>query len=175
MDTLSHGLWGAIVAGRKTRRDFWAAFSFGMLPDVLSFGIAFASIFFEFNQHVLGEPPPIDSIPVYVFSLYNVTHSLIIFAAVFGIVWVVRRKAYWPLFAWGLHILVDIPTHAYAFFPTPFLWPISDFKIDGTAWSSPYIFIPNVILLVVLYGWFFVVRRRLQKKKEKIHNGENQF
>ncbi|MEK7134770.1 MAG: hypothetical protein AAB805_00625 [Patescibacteria group bacterium] len=167
MDTLSHGLWGAIVAGRKTRRDFWAAFAFGVLPDVLSFGIVFASVIFEFNQHVLGEPPPMESIPAYVFLLYNITHSLIVFVAVFGIVWVVRRRVYWPLAAWGLHILVDIPTHAYAFFPTPFLWPVSDFKIDGMPWSSPYIFIPNVVLLGVLYAWFFIQRRRARIAKER--------
>ena len=101
------------------------------------------------------------------FLLYNITHSLIVFVAVFGIVWVVRRRVYWPLAAWGLHILVDIPTHAYAFFPTPFLWPVSDFKIDGMPWSSPYIFIPNVVLLGVLYAWFFIQRRRARIAKER--------
>jgi len=49
----------------------------------------------------------------------------------------------------------------FEFFPTPFLWPISDFKVDAWVWGSYYIFIPNVILLIALYSWFFI------KKKEE--------
>ncbi len=166
MDSISHGLWGAIIAGRRNKRNFIAAFIFGVMPDALSFGIFLSTIIFEFKKHVWGEPPAIESIPAYVFSLYNISHSLLVFGLVFILVWVMRKKMYLPLSAWGLHILVDIPTHAYAFFPTPFLWPISDFKIDGTPWSHPYIFIPNVILLGGLYVWFFISRRRTRKIEE---------
>jgi len=171
MDTISHGLWGAVVAGRKNKRNFIVSFLFGIMPDIFSFGILFASLIFEWKTHVWGEPPPIESVPAYVSSLYNITHSLVVFLIIFGLVWLLLRRPYWPMSAWGLHILVDIPTHSYAFFPTPFLWPISDFKIDGTPWSSLYIFIPNVVLLITLYTWFFVLKPRRDKKTAK-QNGE---
>jgi hypothetical protein len=45
----------------------------------------------------------------------------------------------WILAAWGLHILIDIPTHSLALFPTPFLWPVSDFKVNGIGWDNPII------------------------------------
>jgi hypothetical protein len=76
------------------------------------------------------------------------------------LLWVIFKKPILEFMAWGLHILVDIPTHSSAFFPTPFLWPLSDFMVDGVGWSSPWIFFPNLILLVVFYLWFFVHKKR---------------
>jgi len=67
--------------------------------------------------------------------------------------------------AWVLHICMDIPTHGTAFFPTPFLWPVSDFHVDGMPWSTPIIFIPNVLLLAVLYAWFLCKRTKPSPKK----------
>jgi hypothetical protein len=65
--------------------------------------------------------PPESSIPQYVHHLYNVTHSLMIFLAVFLVAWAVRKRPVWELGAWGLHVLVDVPTHSSSFFPTPVL------------------------------------------------------
>jgi membrane-bound metal-dependent hydrolase YbcI (DUF457 family) len=90
-----------------------------------------------------------------VYTLYNVSHSFLTAFLVFGIVWFVYKKPMFELLAWPLHILVDIPTHSSEFFPTPFLWPLSDFTVNGISWGQPVIFIPNVVLLIGLYVWFF--------------------
>lgn len=166
MDIFSHGLWGGIAFGRKNRRDFWVSVLFGILPDILSFGPFFvmAVLGFAGGAFHFGEPPSPDRIPALVYAAYNVTHSLVIFAAVFGFVWFLRKKAYLPLAAWGLHILVDIPTHSSAFFPTPFLWPVSSFYVSGIPWGTPIIFIPDIILLVGIYAWFFWIKRQNRKK-----------
>ncbi|OGI16146.1 MAG: hypothetical protein A3E38_00860 [Candidatus Moranbacteria bacterium RIFCSPHIGHO2_12_FULL_54_9] len=159
MDIVSHGLWGSLAFGRSTRKSFWLAFFFGIAPDLFSFGTYMAAAFLGLNSHAdwkSGEPPDPSQIPIYVHNLYDLTHSLIVFAAVFALVWWFRKKPLYELAAWGLHILVDIPTHAYIFFPTPFLWPLSDLRIDGIPWSHPIIFIPNVTLLLVSYYWFFI-------------------
>ena len=37
MDIVSHGLWGSIAFGRKSRSSFWMAFVIGMAPDIFSF------------------------------------------------------------------------------------------------------------------------------------------
>ena len=74
------------------------------------------------------------------------------FSSCFFLVWVLVKRQVWELSAWGLHVLMDIPMHSFAFFPTPFLWPLSDWKIDGWQWMTPSIFIPNVILLILLYA-----------------------
>jgi CRISPR-associated DxTHG motif protein len=82
---------------------------------------------------------------------------------VFTLLWVIFRKPIWESLAWGLHILLDIFTHSFRFFPTPFLWPISDFKVNGWHWGRPEIVIPNIFLLVLLYAWFLYRRWRGRK------------
>ncbi len=163
MDIVSHGLWGGLALGRASRRSFWTAFGFGTVPDLFSFGLVFANGLWVhgldfFNG--LGHPPDPSLIPAYVYNLYNATHSLVVFALVFGLVWLVRGKPLMELGAWGLHIAVDIFTHSEAFFPTPFLWPLSDLRVDGVPWSDPRIFFGNVLLLAALYAWFFLRRKR---------------
>ena len=167
MDTLSHGLWGGIFFGRKLRKDFWIAFLFGVLPDLLSFGIYIAGSWVGIFNHPSfssGKHPDPSVIPTFVQSFYNVTHSLVVFLLVFGIVFLIRKKMYWPMMAWPLHILSDIPKHSAEFFPTPFLWPLSNFHVQGTSWGQPYIFFPNWIALILCLYWFFL-RPRCQKKQ----------
>jgi hypothetical protein len=163
MDIVSHGLWGAIAFGRANRRSFWTALLIGMAPDFFSFGLVFANGLLHHGLeflHGLGHPPDPALIPAYAYSLYNATHSLVVFAAVFVLVWIARRKPLMEMSAWGLHITLDIFTHNDAFFPTPFLWPISDARFNGVPWGDPVIYFPNVLLLAVLYAWFFFKRKK---------------
>lgn len=165
MDTFSHGLWGGIAAGRKSRKSYWLAFLFGIAPDLFSFGVYLAAVFLGLSARpdFRMEPPQDNFIPGYVHSLYSVSHSLIIFVLVFLIVWLIFKKPIYEMLAWGLHIVVDIFTHSDAFFPTPFLWPISDYHFSGIPWSHPIIFIPDLILLAVLYLWWYLSRRKILK------------
>ena len=157
MDFISHGLWGGIAFGRSSRRSLALAFLFGIAPDLLSFGPvvvgAIAAHGLDFS-HRIGHPPDPAAIPAYVYHLYDLTHSLVVFGLAFALVWLLRRRPLWEMGAWGLHIVVDIFTHSTAFFPTPFLWPLFDVRFDGRSWADPVIFVPNVVLLVVLYAVF---------------------
>lgn len=169
MDVLSHGLWGGAIVASKGKRFFWLGFLFGILPDIISFLPHFFDMTFGDGWHPLGKRPPLESIPQITFALYNVTHSLIIFSAAFLATWAFLKKPFLPTLAWGLHILLDIPTHSTSFFPTPFLWPISDFKIDGISWSHPLIYFTNLGLLFLIYMYLLFLRpRRLAKKEEGI-------
>lgn len=163
MDILSHGLYGGVLAGRKSRRSYWLAFFFGIAPDLFSFGIFTASVWLgltsgpEWGSH----HPDISLIPPYVQSFYNVTHSLVVFAVAFFLVWAIRRKPMMEMLGWFFHVVLDIFTHSFAFFPTPFLWPLSSYRFDGRSWGDPLIFIPNVLILAALYGYWWY------KKKNK--------
>src|SRR3989344_3824981 len=109
MDILSHGLYGGVAFGRKNKKSFWTAFTFGVLPDLLAFGPFFVSIFLGFRNWPGfndTEPPNPELIPSYVSNIYNVTHSLVIFLAVFLIVWIILRRPFWEMSAWVLHILL---------------------------------------------------------------------
>ena len=158
MDVFSHGLYGGVAFGRMSRRDYITAFLFGIGPDIVAFGTLFiSSLIFS---GTVGRPS-LETIPSYVFTIYDFSHSLVVFAAFFAMVWFLGYTHFAKLtLAWPLHILVDIPTHDASFFPTPFLWPISDFHIDGVSWGHPMIFIPNVILLLCLYGFWYVQRKK---------------
>lgn len=165
MDILSHGLWGGIAFGRANRRSFGSAFGFGILADLVPFGPFYIAVLLGLAQrpHFGPEPPDPSLFPDYVHRAYSVTHSLVVFLLAFALLWMVFRKPIWESTAWGLHILFDIFTHSFRFFPTPFLWPISDFKVNSLHWGRPEIFIPNVVLLVLLYAWFLYRQWRARK------------
>ena len=167
MDIISHGLYGGVAFGRRSRRDYITAFLFGVAPDLLAFGVFFLIGFFSAGD--FGRPT-IETIPSYVFNIYNFSHSLVVFAVFFAFLWLAGYRNFAKLtLAWPLHILVDIPTHDATFFPTPFLWPISDFHIDGVSWGHPIIFFTNVIFLICLYAYWYLHRKRA-KANEKVVN-----
>ena len=158
MDFVSHALWGGVALGRKSRNRFLLAAGVSILPDVLTEGLFMVLYLLGIGGMPGWENghPNISDYPMFAQNLYNVTHSLVVFAAVFGLLWVAARKPVWIVAAWGLHILIDIPTHSLALFPTPFLWPISNFKVDGIGWDNAFVWVTDIVLLVVVYSvWLF--------------------
>lgn len=161
MDTLSHALYGGVAFGRRSKRDYAIAFLFGAGPDLLSFGpyLALAALGqYSFAREESGRPDAA-MIPDFVHAMYDGTHSLLVYAVFFAVLYALGKRKFALLtLGWPLHILVDMPTHARDFFPTPFLWPVSDFSFDGIPWSTPWIFFPNVALIVGLYGYWWYRR-----------------
>lgn len=151
MDIVAHGLWGGALFYAQGRKKFLAAVLIGMAPDLLSFGIFFVTHPEWLTLRLVGNisgPPPLTSLPLYVFQAYNLTHSLVIWAVAFVLLWQLMKKTPWLLSAWLLHILSDIPTHASSYFPTPFLWPFSTPFVNGIPWSTPW-------FMAVNYGSLF--------------------
>jgi hypothetical protein len=138
------------------------AFAIGMAPDLFSFGVLWvaATLGLSPTPDFSHGTPPESTIPLYVHHLYNVTHSFVLFLAAFALLWLLAKRPVWELGAWGLHVLVDIPTHSLAFFPTPVLWPLSDWKFDGWQWNQSAILIPNFTVLFLLYAWFLLQQGR---------------
>lgn len=68
---------------------------------------------------------------------------------------------YWPILAWGLHILMDLFTHP-NFFRTPFLFPLSNYRIPfGLSWGHPLIMIPQYAFFAAWYCWWFLKKRKM--------------
>lgn len=158
MDIFSHALWGGVSIGRKNKKIFLLAAGISVLPDVLTEGLFFILYLLDIGGMPGWEQghPNITDYPLYAQYLYNITHSLVIFAIVVGPLWLVARRAVWIVAAWGLHILIDIPTHSLALFPTPFLWPVFDLKFDGMGWDNPVILAIDLILLIAAYSlWLY--------------------
>ncbi|OGZ34733.1 MAG: hypothetical protein A2174_02215 [Candidatus Portnoybacteria bacterium RBG_13_41_18] len=181
MDLISHGLWGGIITKAANKRKFtkkpikvrWFIF-WSIVPDVFTFTIIFmwffGSILAGFGSlaslphYQITEPMPENTHLIINLThwLYNFSHSLVVFLAVFSITSLRKRGALWVMTGWLAHILIDIPTHSYKFFPTPFLWPLSDWKLDGISWSSPWFEIINYSLIAIVYFWLY--RRWLKKQ-----------
>jgi len=154
MDIVSHGLWGGAALGRKSRKAFLLAFGLSVLPDILAEGVMSSLAFLKLEgmPNLNNGHPHLAEFPVYARNFYNMTHSLIVFLVLFLIIWAIGSKPFYPLAAWALHIIIDIPTHSLELFPTPFLWPISAYRFDGINWRNPIIMFPNILLLCTFYG-----------------------
>ncbi len=161
MDYLAHGLWSYLLF-LKTKHPWYAVF-FGVLPDTLSWLIYFFYIVFS-SETFFGRPHP-EVVPDGIMVLYNITHSLVLFAVVLLICLLIFR--HWKripvfIYAYPIHILIDIPTHRRDFLPTPFLWPLSDWRFPGISWAEPWFMLLNYAAILALL-WYFV----LWKKKRK--------
>lgn len=177
MDILAHGLWGMVAAKtvnlKKARpiKVYWAMF-WGFFPDLFAFSLPFLVFLYQVltgNASVQTIRPPRDveagnvrTFPLLslAMTLYQYSHSLIIFAAAFGLVWLILRRPVFELMGWLLHILMDIPTHSYKFFPTPFLWPISNYKFNGIPWGTWQFEAVNYSLLLLAFLILYFLKRR---------------
>ncbi len=205
MDIIAHGLWTAAAykrtnnllekRGEKTLSIPWAAF-WGVFPDLFAFTLPWVFILFGIVTGSINpanipgpssqEPPTARAFPSYIFrlasTLYNFSHSLVIFGIIFALVYAGRRWIQsksgallhtqrggpipWEMGGWLLHILIDIPTHSYAFFPTPVFWPLSQWKFThGIAWSTRWFMVTNYSLLCVVYIYLYAKHRRMHKQK----------
>ncbi len=160
MDTLSHALWGYGLFGYKHYA--WLAIFFGAMPDLISFG-AFMAIQIANSAWHLG-PPPLAILPAWLYTNYSLGHSFVICLPIIGLVSLWRRDIAFAMLAWPFHIVLDFPFHSFQYFPTPILWPISDFKLDGIQWSHWYIWLPNVAGLGILLTYRCRQKRRRKPK-----------
>ena len=173
MDTLAHGFWGGILSKIlnkkfKLKISFWKTFLWSMFPDVFAFALLFGFMIWNalsgnglpLHKEALSEPTQHDTFPIHQIThiLYSISHSLIIFVVFFGVVWLIFKRPLWELTGWLLHILFDIPTHSYSFYPTPFLWPLSDWKFNGISWATPWFMVLNYGALVAVYCILYILR-----------------
>lgn len=183
MDIFAHALWTnavyAYAAKRKgvvrPRRHVWLAILFGIAPDIVSFGPTFVASLLGYGNlfryarmrtvtvWLHGTPahvPDATLIPNYVYQLYNFTHSFVIFAAAFLIAWMILKKPYWLMGAWGLHIGIDIWSHTEAFFPTPIFFPLSSFHVSGVSWANPIFMAVNYAFILAAYIVLYLHTRK---------------
>lgn len=178
MDIFAHGLWTNAVFYKKYRTDwksrFWAV-AFGVLPDLVSFSPLFIYAYLtrsEFWDLISKNIWVVE----YARESYRYTHSIIIFSIAVVIVLLIRtytskthdrrslmcsnKFIYWPIFGWGLHIVLDIFTHK-DFYQTPFLFPLSNYKFDyGISWGEPWFMAVNYGAMVLVYILIYIFNRK---------------
>jgi hypothetical protein len=188
MDILAHTLW-ANYGSRKANRMIdkrnekkpevkpipklnvvWTSF-FGVFPDFFAFTIPTIIMFLGLmtGSTTLTELGSRQGPTVGTFSLasnlYQYSHSLVLWAVVFIVVWFIYKRPRFELLGWALHILIDIPSHVISFFPTPFLFPISNYHFPyGVSWGNKYYMIVNYSLLLICTIYMMVSQKKLDKK-----------
>jgi len=129
------------------------AIFFGVMPDLFSWTLYMV---YRLIKREKFSRPDIRKVPSWVFFMYGLTHSIFVFGAVSAIIFLITGNMPIYLWAWLIHILIDIPTHSRKFLPTPFLWPLSDWKFPGFSWGQKWFMITNwsAIIIVVLIIFF---------------------
>ncbi len=164
MDILAHGLWTQLVFKDSPPETRILAVALSIAPDAIAFipNIVYAMFSKKWKVWMHVNEETFDTVakevPPWVYRIYDVTHSIPLWIVGFAIVWMVIGHVPWVAFAWLMHILIDIPTHTKKFFPTPFLWPISRFTIDGLPWERRWYMAANYGSLALLYLYFYVIR-----------------
>lgn len=169
MDILAHGLWAGAAAQVLLRRGrpvrIRAAVAWGIAPDLAAFGPLLAVLLVglvhgDLTWTQFADPESIarstrDGHSVFrlTSTLYDLTHSAPIFLTAFAAAWGWGGAARWEICTWGLHILLDVPTHTRHFYPTPFLWPVSRSTVDGVSWTAPWALAVNYATLAVVWTW----------------------
>lgn len=165
MEIVAHGLWtaAAAVAAKRSAgirlRTGWAVW-WGTFPDVLAFGPPIAAglvlRLVDGSGAAGGHLVPRVRLGL---PLYPTGHSVIVFLLAFGVTCILARRVVFEMLGWLLHILLDIPTHSFSYYATRFLWPVSNFRIDGIPWWTPWLWVSTYVALLAVYvllwkkGW----------------------
>ena len=185
MDVVSHWFWGVLVTRKHV--NWKVAGPMAVLPDLLAF---IPSLVYSLANGI--ERPTVDDttvtsdFPAIAWEMYQYTHSAVVVTLAVLLTWGLftrfkgsrfesqfaeqyrskpLKMAFLLWIPWYLNILLDIPSHTLQFFPTPVFFPLSDFHIDGTRWSTPIVLFTNVGVLVVL--WAYVLRKDRIKRQEE--------
>jgi hypothetical protein len=187
MDIFSHAFWTAVAAKSanfkikhfKKRRPISAIWSavWGIAPDIFAFAPIFVSsaiiILFGSDGVTVFDIPrpsevePTDGNGLFIFkltrALYNIGHSAVIFGVVFVLAYFIFKRVRWEMLGWFLHIIIDIPTHSYKFYPTPAFWPLAEWKFDGVAWGTPWFMALNISAIGLVSLFYFLHTHRKNK------------
>ena len=181
MDIFAHAFWAMIVGKLadkkwKLKLKLWKAAFWGIFPDLFAFTLIFTILIVNSitgnginipdAPHPGVEPAQRASHPLFIVTsvLYSFSHSAIVFLIAFIVVWLIqdyrKKKVPWTMGGWLLHILIDIPTHSYQFYPTPFLWPISTWMFNGWSWGNKWFMIANYSLIILFFIWLWWKRKK---------------
>ncbi len=148
MDVFAHALWTQAVF-HKYRWKWWAVL-LSFLVDAVVFGPIMLVILLQ-GGAFHGPPAIHGGFAASWAYLYNFTHSLVVWLVVAALLTLILRRFWWPLLGVFLHILIDIPTHSQAYFPTPFLWPLTSWTFSGISWAAPWFMALNYGSIALVY------------------------
>mgnify|MGYP001469698037 CR=1 FL=1 len=136
---------------------------YGILPDFLSWGYFFIkkTPFYisnipnylsylhknNYNINKLNEKirPPLNEYTNFDYTLYNIFHSIFTWILIYLLT---KNKLFLISI---LSIIIDIFLHSKDYLPTPFLYPLSNYKFDGINWGTLNGILITFIITIILY------------------------
>ena len=147
-DIVTHFVHGYLIFGKKGAL-------YAILPDLLSFGRLFIKRipekidqFKKCQYSKLFQKPQLEKLDKIDHLLYNIFHSLIIWSIFY---YFKKDKEIFSVF---LAIVLDVFLHKKNYLPTPFLYPLSDYKFNGIPWNSKLGWIISIIITIFIYHKF---------------------
>ena len=141
---ISHAIIGYLLFKEKGAM-------YGLLPDVIGFseyflktGLVKSNYTFK-NLKKWGDIFPVSKMSKSDWSLYNISHSLVLWFVIYYITG--DKSVYAAIFA----IIMDIFLHSNAVWKGPtFMYPLSDYRYDGIHWLSPTGMLITISVIAVL-------------------------
>lgn len=150
MDIFSHLLLNNLIYKEIPLESRLWAIGFGVGPDVIGFLGMFKPAYL--HKALFFNKMPHKYIPKRIFFIYNATHSLVIWFAVFAALYLLDLQWAAMLWTgWAVHIAVDVFTHGAKSFPTKIFWPLSNWYYPGFAWSQKKFLYTSYALFAVIY------------------------
>jgi len=155
MDLISHALINNLLFKELPLEQRWWVIAAGVLPDLLSTCGVWKLEFFK--KLLFFKKIPSSFFPPYVFVVYNIMHSAVIWTVIFVSLWLLGYRTVAVIWSgWGVHIGLDFFTHnAKSSLPTKIFWPLSHWHYHGFSWSSAKFLLVEYIILAALYLIFF--------------------
>jgi len=179
MEIFSHGLWTNLVFKNLPEKQRYLTVLFSMLPDLITFCFIVPKHYYQrfkenkdvkfttkklYNKVKNHNGVPEEKISKSVYLLYNITHSIFVWAIIFGL-FKLFGWDWWAtvLYGWATHIVFDIFTHTADFlnpdkksvFSTYIFWPFSRFHFPGFKWSNKWFLLTNYVILAILYYIYY--------------------
>lgn len=157
MDTIAHALWNYLIFMKDK---YWRlAVFFSIFPDLPLISFIIYNLFFNGTLNLAFENS-------FLYILEQGTHSLIISLPLILVLFFIFKKTVLFLFAWPIHIFIDILTHSRDIYPAMPFFPLSDYSFNGINWANIYFVIVNYVLLLIVY-YFVFKNARINKNIKK--------
>lgn len=122
------------------------------------------AVYMLFTGGVRWGGPHAFTLPDWVQMLYNISHSIFVSCTAVLVAYLILKRLPVSMLAWPLAVIMDTPTHSREFFPTPFLWPFSDWHFPGISWGQGWFVILNWTLIICC---MVLIKKKLGSWKDK--------
>jgi hypothetical protein len=137
MDPLTH-----LLLTQKFVSSEPATISAGLAPDLPFYLTYPAWLIYRGQMRAAFRNNDWPQAPQWVYTLHHLFHSLPMLVLVTISNFLITGRWSSTAIAWGLHILIDIPTHSRRHWAPQFLWPLSPMTVDRLSWVE--VVIPTI-------------------------------